>query len=344
MFLSTVLFCATLARSAEQLTPDKVSEDFRMYLHSIHSVSFHSQFRDRQAEDRDFTNTLSQDWKVDFDGKRLWRTTNKPIAGVKPIPANGLAGLYSEQLMTPARVIEVEVDPITQRAQICTSYLATPQDYWAYRTGFLYLAYPFGYLEIGPGYDHVTNLLANASLEDDGKSLIVLSGKTPDYELRISLAPYKGWMPERMEYSRVAPTKDSDEITHSLYSVDKSSCVDGVWLPVSYHCKTEYAAGPHHLPPNLRVQMNRIIEVDSSDNKNGQGIAVINQPKRSLVAEVTLSDVNLNHVTDDDFCLQATVPNGLKVSMQDAQRGHFVWLDGKVYPLDEYGVERKAVP
>lgn len=51
-----------------------------------------------------------------------------------------------------------------------------------------------------------------------------------------------------------------------------------------------------------------------------------------MAAEVTLSDVSVNSLSDADFRLQASVANGLAVSMQDAPHLGFVWLNGAAVP------------
>ncbi|MCA9015084.1 MAG: hypothetical protein KDA77_07100, partial [Planctomycetaceae bacterium] len=43
-------------------------------------------------------------------------------------------------------------------------------------------------------------------------------------------------------------------------------------------------------------------------------------------------DIQLEGFTDNDFQIQSKVPNGLQVSMQDAQHLQYAWLDGKIVP------------
>jgi hypothetical protein len=314
------LGCSAFAYAEEKPTAENALISYQNYLKSIQNVSFHSRFQDRIAEQSDvFTNTLSQDWKVDFEGKRLWRTSNKPVDRAGPA--------YSEQLITANSVLEISVDPKTLRAQVCTSYLEIPKDYWERRTGFLYLSFPFGYLQTGPEYQYVPAMLKNAVLKEVDASAVELSSKTTEYELSIWLVPSKGWMPQRMEYSRLAPTERADQIRHALYTVDKSSSHDGIWLPDSFHCECVSAARPHRLTPNIRI---RDGVRDSAATNDGQGAAVIEEPKMSLVAEVSVSAIKPNCLLDDDFQLQATVPDGLDVWMQDARDLRFVWRDGKI--------------
>ena len=46
-----------------------VITNYEKYVASIRSAAFHSQFDDRLAEEKTFTNTLHEDWKIDFIGK-----------------------------------------------------------------------------------------------------------------------------------------------------------------------------------------------------------------------------------------------------------------------------------
>lgn len=72
------------------------------------------------------------------------------------------------------------------------------------------------------------------------------------------------------------------------------------------------------------------------------GTDVIEKPKNTLIAEVTLSDIDLSPLRDSDFQLQTDIPNGTRVSMLDAHHLEFVWRDGKIVAVTDESLKALA--
>jgi hypothetical protein len=313
-----------------------VMANYEKYVASIRSATFHSRFDDRLAEQKTFTNTLHQDWKIDFVGKRRWVVTNKPPYGSPRDPQNPMAHLYSETLIGPGKELEIEVDPANNQGEVCTAYLTVPANYWENcHGGFGYLAYPFGYLETGKGYLNIASLLRSkqvksASTEKSGK-FVVQKCATPVYEVTLKLSPEKGWMPEQIECKRIAKQAEAQQLIYSKYTVDKSSQHEGIWLPDAFSCEAKVSGGTVQLRDEERVEIVDGEEVyHAVEDKNAPGGRTVERKACEVVAKVSLSDVKLNAVTDDDFRLQAKTPDGLRVSMQDARDDSYEWRDGKI--------------
>jgi hypothetical protein len=312
---------------------------YEEYVRSISSIAFHSKFSDRLAESKTFTNTLSQDWKLDFVNKRKWCTTDKPTSKNRLPSKISSADLYSEQLVKPDQDVELSVNPRTDRAEVCCAFLTAPANVWeSNQAGLSYLANPFGYLQTGGNYQNLVSLLRS----DDVKDIAVkqtgpqtfLKCVTSVYEVSWWLNPEKGWMPEQIECKRLAATTDSNQLVYSKYVVKKASQHDGIWLPDSFTCQEKYSAGVHHLPPDMRVRKGidgKYVYWTTSD-KNAPGDTTIQVPASSVFAEVAISEVKVNRITDDDFHLHAIIPDGLQVSMQDDIHEKYHWQEGKIVP------------
>jgi hypothetical protein len=334
--LLVMLAYSSSCYSEDTVTAEDALRGYEDYFESIRSISLHSRFMDRNAEKSDhFTNTLSQKWRIDFEGRRLWRTTRKIIEDPKTEAEKKLASTYFEALVAPDAHYGISAYVDTRTAYCVLSYLETPQDYWKTDTGLGYLCYPFGYLKDGREYQYIPDMVREASksiLSEEGESssLIVVAAKTAEYEFDISLDPSKGWFAERIEFTRTAPAEDAARPEYCLYTVEHSSNHGGVWLPDLYRCEISKEAGKHKLGGDVRVVDGKFIIV-TGDSEIGTDY--IERPKSTLIAEVTISDIELGSLSDSDFQLETTIPNGMEVSMQDARRLNFVWRDGEVVSL-----------
>lgn len=328
-------FTSSLCYSQGAPTPEAAFNSYKTYLEGIRSLSFHSHFRDRIADKSDvFTNALSQDWKIDFEGRRLWATTRRVIEHPTTAADKAQPTQYNESSVTSVAVRHISVNA-DKAAVGFISYLQTPQDYWETETGLGYLSYPFGYLKDGRKYQYIPNMIEYASKNvssknERGASLVVLACKTGEYEFSIRLNPGKGWMAEEIEFTRTATTGEGGRPDHCLYTVENSSNHGGVWLPSSYRCRESQPAARRKLPKNARVVDGKFVTV-VGDVKGGKDF--IETPKSTLIAEVALSDIHLSPLRDSDFRLQTPIPDGTKVSMQDADHLEFLWLGGKIVPV-----------
>lgn len=336
--LASVLCCCTasLCHSEEAPNPEGVFSSYKTYLKSKGHVSFRSHFRDRAAEKSDdLTNALSQEWKIDFEGRRLWVTTRRVIEDPKTKSDKAQATQYGESSVNSIATCHISVDADKATVTGFMSYLQTPKDYWETETGLGYLSYPFGYLKDGPRYRFIPDMIEDASKSVSSKnegraSLVVLTCKTGEYEFNIRLNHAKGWMAEQIEFTRIAPTGEGGRPDYCLYTVENSSDHGGVWLPGLYRCRVSQPAGPHKLPKGARV-VDGVIEIVAGDAKVGKDS--IETPKSTLIAEVALSDIDLSPLRESDLQLQTAIPDGTRVSMLDAGHLAFMWRGGKIVPV-----------
>ena len=336
------LCSCSLCCSQEPVTAEHAFESYEEYLRSIRSISFRSGFQDRNAEKSDvFTNALSEDWRIDFEGRRMRRTTRAVIDNPVTESDKRRVSTYFEALLTPRVQYGISAHVDTKTAHAVTSYLEIPKDYWQTQTGFGYLSYPFGYLKDGREYRYIPDMIREASkraVHEEGESsaLVVLASETEEYELSIGLDPSKGWFAERIEFTRTTPAEDAARPEYCLYTVEHSSNHGGVWLPDLYHCRISRRAGKHKLSGGVRVVDGAFVVVTGDAEI---GTDTVDKSKSTLIAEVTLSDIDLGPLSDSDFQLQTTIPNGTEVSMQDAHHLDFVWRDGEVVALAEESLE-----
>ncbi len=325
-FVVAAFSMSSLCCAEDAHTPVAVLKSYEEYLTRLRIISFSSRFQDRVEEkSAHFTNEVSQTWKLDFAGKRLWRTSDSRVIGDPSASPSPRSPMYSETLLAPDKLYEVAVDRKSKVAQSFTGFIKIPDDYWSTRTGFGYLSYPFGYIQDGRDYKYIPDMIReNAALERQG-SVVVLSCKLKTYDIRIHLNPEKEWMAERIDYT-------AGDVAHphvSSYTVERSSQHQGVWFPELYHCKSARPAESQKLPPNFRMINGNLVIVDKG-SKEGQDF--IQKSESTLVSEVTLSNIHFNGLSDADFQLQATVPNGTAVHMQDALHLDYAWLDGQIVP------------
>jgi beta-lactamase regulating signal transducer with metallopeptidase domain len=313
----------------DAVTPEVAARSYENYLKTVQSVSFHSSFKDRNAEKSDvYTNSLSQNWWIDFKGRRLRRITKRlnPNTGKTVV---GPRAALNETLLTPKKYYQISADPDTFTAKAFTGYLHEPGDYWKTDMGLLYLSYPFGYFQDGRQDRYIPEMFQNMSVEEDGSPLVVLSCKTKECELKIRLDRSKGWMANRIEYSRTVLSKDPYRPNYFLYTVDHASNHDGVWIPDSFRCEVSRPEGKEKLLGDLRVVDGKFIIASGGADI---GVDFIEKEKSTLIAEVTLSDIRIAALDDFNFQLQTIVPDGMEVHMQDARQSEFRWLGGKVVP------------
>jgi len=316
----------------DAITPEVAARSYENHLKTVQSVSFHSNVKDRDAEKSDlYTNGLSQNWWIDFKGRRLRRITERLDPSTGKI-VDGPRAVLNETLLTPEKRYQISADPDTLTAKAFAGDLHATDDYWETNVGLSYLSYPFGYFQDGRQYRYIPDVFQNVSVEEDGSSLVVLLCKMKECELKIRLDRSKGWMANRIEYSRTGLSKAASRLEYFLYTVDHASKHDGIWIPDSFRCEISKRAGKVKLLGDLRV-------VDVVDGRpvivrGGADIGVdfMEIEKSRLIAEVTLSEVSIAELDDSDFQLQTTVPDGLQVHMQDARQSEFRWHDGKVVP------------
>ncbi|MCA9259526.1 MAG: M56 family metallopeptidase [Planctomycetales bacterium] len=315
-----------LANSEESGTQQALN-GYSTYLCSIRSASFTSIFKDQIKEESDtFTNSLAQDWSVDFERHLMWRQTKKVSIGDSIVPANFAV---SEQLKSPGRFYEVSQEPDSGNIVAMTGYLEVPKDYWTTKTGFLYMSAPFGFLDDKP-MKSIPALLIEPSVAIQGDSIVLTGGVVGEYEIKMQLSRSKGWMAERIDFVRTA-IPGRPQVVKSSYIVDESKEFDGIWFPIAYHCTIESSAGSEKLPSGVRIK-NGVVTMQLDKDGKPSGSSFTNRPAATLIAEVTLQNVVLNKATDKDFNLRADVPNGTRVWLQDAINLDYMWLDGKAVP------------
>ncbi|QDT43399.1 hypothetical protein Pan241w_34990 [Gimesia alba] len=300
------------------------------YLDQIHQISFTNQNRDRIAEDGDvFTNVISQKWKIDFDKKQVWNVVTKMIGDPQKPNQMKPAPVSSETLLGSALYYSIGVKRDTNTAQSFVSYLEPTKPLWKESVGWGYLAPVFGYLQDGNQYLSISDLLLDQTEVKQSGGVTELTCETEAYRLNIRLATSsKGGMPEQISFTRTKPG-ENETLKSMLYTVEQSTEQSGIWLPVKYQCKVETFNQQHQLPKGVRV-INGAFVVVSEENSEGEDS--IDVPAATLVAEVTLTDIHLDEFSDNEFQIQAKVPNGLGVTMQDAQHLQYAWLDGKIVP------------
>jgi len=153
--------------------------------------------------------------------------------------------------------------------------------------------------------------------------------RTDRFSLEINLNPLKGWMPERLEYKRFDSVRGDLGPMHLVYSVGQSDANEDVWLPASYHCEISKPSNRRKLPKHLQVVDGKLIVKRTGGDA---GANFIENPPTTLIADVMLSSVSYKPLGDSDFQMQASVPDGLRVSMGDAPQLDYVWVDGKIVP------------
>lgn len=328
-FLSSIALCC----AQTSIHPKEALSSYERYLKSIDSISFSSRFVDRIDEESEvFTNGLLQTWKINFGKRALWRTTRKIDPASKENLPEKSAPTFSEALVMDDAVYEIAVNSKAAVAERFSAYLTVPEDYWEKYNGLGYLSCPFGYIKDGREYRYIPGMTrGKLSLEDHGESLTVIC-EAEGYECRIQLSPIKGWMAERIEYKQVGDQGDPSRPKYFLYEVDSSGSYDGIWLPEAYFCKIVLPSGQKTLSQNLRMIDGKVVIVPEG---NDVGARLVDKPQRTLFAEVTLFNFNLDSLSDSDFQVQATVSDGMEVSMQDALHLEHVWLEGEIVPRTE---------
>ena len=335
-FLLIVSSCSSLCYPQEAATSDGVFNSYEAYLKTVRNLSLHSDFKDRIAEKSDvFTHSLSERWKIDFQGKRLWRTARARTENPKTGEGGRQGSGYNESLVTSSALDQISV--VRDKAGVIgfSSYLNVPKDYWSRFVGLGYLCYPFGYLQDGVEYRYIPDIVRQGSrniLARPGlpASLVTLACETGEYKVTIRLDSSKGWMADEIEFKRTLPTKEGGRVDYSLYTVKHSRNHGGVWLPDLYDCKVSQSAGQQKLPGNVRMVDGKIVIMAG---RAKLGTDVIEKPRATLIAEVSLSDMDLLPLHDSDFRLQTEIPNGTRVSMQDAPHLQFEWEGGRIVPV-----------
>jgi hypothetical protein len=328
-----ILFCVTtMSYSAEgDSTTSTARRLYQNYLDQIHQISFTNQNRDRVADDGDvFANVISQKWKIDFDQKRVWNVVTKMNGDAQKPDQLKPASVFSETVLGTDLYYSIGVKRDTNTAESFIGYLEPSKSLWKESVGWGYLAPVFGYLQDGNQYLSIPDLLLDQTEVKQSHGVTELTCKTEAYRLNIRLATSsKGGMPEQISFTRTKPGENKT-LKSMVYTVEQSTEQAGLWLPVKYECKVETFDQQHKLPQGIRIVDGAIV-IMTKDNSD-EGEDSINIPSSTLIAEVTLSDIHLDDFSDNDFEFQAKVPNGLGVSMQDAQHLQYAWLDGKVVP------------
>lgn len=333
--LLVVVVICLWSYAQERPTAESVFRSYESSLKSIRGITFDSRCMDREAGQRElFTNGLSQKWKIDFEGKRLWRTTQALNDNIQTESSDRRARVYHEKLLTPDAMHQLTARIDTNVAESFTSYLEVPDDYWATGIGWSYLAFPFGYLNDGREYRYIPDMIRNApkevtAAEGDGSPGVVLACRLDECEFRVVLNPSKGWMAERIEFARTPSPGDPGRAERLVYSVARSSSHDGVWLPELYQCEISKPSGKRNLPARVRVVDGALVVVPEGSEMGANSIEI---PERTVVAEVALSSIDVGPLSASDFQIQTVVPDGLEVHMQDAQHLFFAWREGGIVP------------
>jgi len=298
---------------ADELPPP--AEQYQAYLSQIRSVSFTSVFYDRVVERSDeFTNCLRQDWKIDFNEKRLWSKTVSQRLPQTPGEELVPADTYFELLTTPTCTQTVTADTTSQKVTTVTSYLEAPADYWQMNNKLLYLAFPFGFIETPSGRRDLATMLEGASSSENADSSVTLSKSCKEYKLSVLLIPSNGWAAKEIHLMpRVSSEKGS--LSRMDYIVDGFMKSGACWFPEEYQCEITQAV--RRTIPGLK-EYKQVEEGDASSI--------------TLAAKVSISDTEFRPFSDDDFRIQSEIANGKSVIMVDAQQLGYVWLDGEVVP------------
>ena len=334
VLVASLTICLALPRSVAQAadetpTAAAVIEAYRAYLDRVDNIGLTSTLKGRNAEQSDVpTNGLEQSWKVDFRGRRLWRTT-RSVFSATPLP-EGIRETYSEQSWTPHTFLEAQVDVETGVAESIGGLVSVPEDYWTAAYGIATLGYPFGYLPDGLTCQFIPDLLRDATVTIDDSGAVTLESVNDEYRLSVRLDPEKGWMVDRIEYTLIDKDPARVRRENCLYEVTASSVHDDVWIPDAYRCR-EVIPAREYRPKHLRLVDGAVVSV-----REGVEVGepyVVKHPRTTGVADVTLTDISLQPLCDADFTIQAKVPEVLPVSMQDDRDSEFVWMDGKVVRL-----------
>ncbi|MGA2060671.1 MAG: hypothetical protein ABSG67_09345 [Thermoguttaceae bacterium] len=345
-----VIASVSLCYSQEAPNPEIALNSYEAYLKSIRNVSFSSLSKDRDAEKSDvFANILSEKLKIDFERKRMWRTTRSVIENPQTESDKVRATSLDETLITSRALLEISTLTDKTNADKATvsgftGYLKIPADYWQKHLTLGCLSYPFGYIQDGRQYKYIPDMIRNGTKKvafekGDSTPLAVLACETEEYLFNIRLDPSKGWMPDRIEFTRKASSKADVRNDYCLYAVDHSSDHGGVWIADSYRCKVSSPAGRNKLPENIRMVNGAFILIDKNTKEPKPGVDYIEYPKSTLIAEVRLSDIDLSPLHDSDFHIQTKIPNGTRVYMQDVIGPVFIWQNGKILPLGDDAVK-----
>jgi hypothetical protein len=339
--IAVLMIAGSVARGAVAADTPALS-GYGSYVNSIRSIEFHSKFKDRNADSLVFTNSLSQDWKIDFVGKRKWCVTDKPTSPNSLTSRFFGSKTYAEQLIVPDQSIELSVNARNDQAEWCMADLMTPGNHWeSSQAQLLYLSYPFGYIKTGSNsHQKILDVLRSDDVKsmtaENAGSLVVLKCTTSVYEIVLTLDPEKGWMPTKIDVSRVAPTTGPYQLTLAKYVVQESSQHDGVWLPDTFDCREETSGGVRVAKPGFHISKNifgmDVVWMDEQDRINKVPGDTIQVPACKSYAEVALTNIKFNKVTDDDFRLRAKTPDGLKVSFDEPVPGEYEWQNGKIVP------------
>ena len=205
------------------------------------------------------------------------------------------------------------------------AFVTAPADCWENRNGLGHAGFPCSFFWNGDRSRPLLEWLDHPSVRMD-RTAVVLSTKSSQFELSLWLDPAKGWMPERLEYTRLAPAAGPAQYARCSYTVTKASLHDGVWWPDSYRCQATIAGGKYHAP---HIDVANGVE---TYNPNSPG-SIQTVAGGTELAEISISEIKINSLGPDEIHFQASVPNGTRVSMQDAMHLHYVWMDGKIVPL-----------
>ncbi len=329
------ILCVTTVSYAAQdaATSSGVRDLYQNYLDGIHQISFSAQNRDRVDEKGDvFTNVVSEKWKIDFVKKRVWRVASKMNGDPQKTDQLTPAPVYSETMLGTGIYNTIGVDRNTNTAKSFTSFVEPSKNFWTKEIGWGYLAPMFGYIQNGNRYLYIPDLLLEQTEVKRADGVTELLCETEEYRLSIRLATSsKAGMPEQIAYTRKM-SEGSGTIKSMLYTVERATVQAGIWLPLKFHCKVENYSRQQKLPKNVRMVEGKVVVMPQSNIKGNDSIDI---PAVTFVAEINLSDIHLNALSDNDFQFQAKVPNGLEVHMQDARHLKYAWLDGKIVPRVE---------
>lgn len=300
------------------------------YLEKIHSISFTAQIFDRNSKtSTNFTNVIMEKWKVSFDLEMAWKSSTNMIGD--PLQPDKLtkAPSYSEMLLGKDKFYSISVNRNNESAENFAATLKPKTDYWNTKVGWGYIAPVFGYLHDGSRYLYIPDLIPEKAKLDISNNEPFLSAENEAYKLQIYFkSSDKKYIPHKIIYER--KTKKNEDVLKSMvYSVEETSEISNVLLPNLYTCQISTYDEKHKLPNNIRVIDGKITVVNP-DSK--EGVNTLDFPAVTLEAKVSLSNIDLNNLTDNDFQFQANIPNGLDVHMQDARHLKYIWQNGKVIP------------
>lgn len=275
-----------------------------------------------QANRSEVANRVAQRWKLILDERRMWRTSKR----IGKLPAGYRGNVYSETLLGPEAIFSVNADDSTNVAELCTSYIHIPKDYWLTISGLGEIGSPLCHVRHLNAYHPLIPLLEadpNLSLVRETEDLITLSAKFQSATIQATLHTAKSFFPVRLHYRR---EQDGRMVQSMDYRVIESrEIAPNVHFPTQFESRNFRASHKHRLPSNLRFVDGRIVGTTKNIGSDS-----IPKPESRTRAVVEIVNASVDSIAAEDLRLISERPDGLKVSMQDDLSKQYEWQGGEV--------------